>query len=140
MYLPQTKWNHAKNSMKQLKRPTSLIYHWFSVEMVHNGQKLCKRIFLRLEFFWGIQGIPCESWRPELYKYVMVFYAAILKTQVMAAPPRDGWLTSLEVSFMRCFFFKHCEKHWGWCFFKTSLKHRIIKSKKCDVLQDVFRF
>ena len=26
--------------MKQLKRPTSLISHWFSVEMV---QKLCKR-------------------------------------------------------------------------------------------------
>ena len=29
--------------MKQLKRPTSLISHWFPVEMVHNGPKLCKR-------------------------------------------------------------------------------------------------
>ena len=38
--------NNAK-SMKQLKGPTSLI-HWFPVEMVHNGPKLCKhkRVFL----------------------------------------------------------------------------------------------
>ena len=36
-------WNHAKNSMKQLKRPTSLISHWFSVEEVQNGRKQCKR-------------------------------------------------------------------------------------------------
>ena len=32
-----------KKSMKQLKRSTSLISHWFPVEMVHNGPKLCKR-------------------------------------------------------------------------------------------------
>ena len=31
-----------KKSLKQLKRPNSLISHWFSVEMVHNGPKLCK--------------------------------------------------------------------------------------------------
>ena len=30
----------CKNSMKQLKRPTSLISHWFPVEMVHIGPKL----------------------------------------------------------------------------------------------------
>ena len=29
VYLPKTMWNHAKNSMKQLKRPSSLISHWF---------------------------------------------------------------------------------------------------------------
>ena len=31
------------NSMKQLKRPISLISHWFSVEMVQKGQKLWNR-------------------------------------------------------------------------------------------------
>ena len=35
--------SNKKKSMKQLKRPNSLISHWFSVEMVHNGPKLCKR-------------------------------------------------------------------------------------------------
>ena len=45
VYLPQT--------MKQLKRPTSLISHWFLVEMVHNEPKLCKRkrFFLCCENF-----------------------------------------------------------------------------------------
>ena len=32
-----------KKSMKQLKRPTLLISHWFPVEMVHNVPKLYKR-------------------------------------------------------------------------------------------------
>ena len=51
-------WNHAKKSMKQLERPTSLISHWFPMEMVDNGPKLYKRkrFFLCGNFFWGIQG------------------------------------------------------------------------------------
>ena len=39
-----------KNEMKQLKQPTSPISHRFSMEVVQNGPKLCKRkrrIFLR---------------------------------------------------------------------------------------------
>ena len=43
VYLSQTMWNQTKKSLKQLKRPNSLISHWFPVEMVHNGPKLCKR-------------------------------------------------------------------------------------------------
>ena len=54
-------WNHAKNSMKhlKLKRPTALISHWFPVEMVHNGPKLCKRkrFFLRLEHFSEVSRV-----------------------------------------------------------------------------------
>ena len=48
-----------KKSMKQLKRPTSLISHWFPVEMVHNGPKLCKRkrFFLRLEHFSEVSRV-----------------------------------------------------------------------------------
>ena len=51
VYLSQTMWNQTKSSMKQLKRPTSLISHWFSVEMVQKGTKLCKRkrFFSRIE-------------------------------------------------------------------------------------------
>ena len=65
--------------MEQLKQPTSLISHWFPVEMDHNRPKLCKFkcFFLRLEFFWGIQGMPTESWRPWLSENLMVFYAMI---------------------------------------------------------------
>ena len=40
--LLQTMGHHAKNSMKYLKQPTSMISHWFPVEKVHNGPKLCK--------------------------------------------------------------------------------------------------
>ena len=36
-YPSQTMWNQTKRSMKQLKRPTSMISHWFSVEMIQNG-------------------------------------------------------------------------------------------------------
>ena len=50
-------WNHAKNSMKQLKRPTSLISHWFPVEMVHNGLKLCKRFFLCYKHFSEVSRV-----------------------------------------------------------------------------------
>ena len=50
-------WNHAKNSMKQLKRPTSLISYWLPVKIVQNGPKLCKRkrVASRCVFLRGIQ-------------------------------------------------------------------------------------
>ena len=53
VYLSQTLWNLTKNSLKQLKRPISVISHWFSVKMVQKGPKLCKRklLFLGLEIF-----------------------------------------------------------------------------------------
>ena len=35
-------WNQTNKSIKQLKRSTSLLSHWFPVEKVHNGPKLCK--------------------------------------------------------------------------------------------------
>ena len=37
-------------------------------------------------FFWGIQGIPSESWRPGLSENVVVFVAIIFWTRIMA-----GW-------------------------------------------------
>ena len=58
--------NHAQNSMKQLKRPTSLISHWFSVEMVQNGPKLCKRAnacFSIETTIWGAQGAGYTIWK-----------------------------------------------------------------------------
>ena len=67
-------WNHAKNSMKQLKQPTSLISHWFPVEMVHNGPKLCKINAIILLSLWTIStGNQCIaignqwSWLFELF-------------------------------------------------------------------------
>ena len=53
----------TKNSMKQLKWPTALISHWFSVVMVQNGPKLYKRDFLykKTEIFretWPDTGNP----------------------------------------------------------------------------------
>ena len=59
VYLSQTMWNQTKKSLKQLKRPNSLISHWFPVEMVHNGPKLCKRkrFFLRLEHFSEVSRV-----------------------------------------------------------------------------------
>ena len=66
-----TMWNHAKNSMKQLKRP--LISHWFPVEMVHIGPKLCKRklFFSVAKFFkrypayaiWKLTS--CRFWKSD---------------------------------------------------------------------------
>ena len=35
-------------------------------------------------FFWGIQGIPSESWRPGLSENVVVFVAIIFWTRIMA--------------------------------------------------------
>ena len=37
-------------------------------------------------YFWGIQGIPSESWRPGLSENVVVFVAIIFWTRIMA-----GW-------------------------------------------------
>ena len=55
-----------KKSMKQLKRPTSLIFHWFHVEMVHNGPKLRKRkrnVIWKLtsRAFWKCGGFCCYN-------------------------------------------------------------------------------
>ena len=48
-----------KKSMKQLERPTSLISHWFPMEMVHVGPKLCKRkrFFLCCKFFSEVSRV-----------------------------------------------------------------------------------
>ena len=61
-------WNHAKKSMKHLKRPTSLISHWLPVEMVHNGPKLCKRkrVATRCKIFQEVSRYAIwklTSWR-----------------------------------------------------------------------------
>ena len=48
-----------KKSLKQLKRPNSLISHWFPVEMVQTGPKLCKckRIFLKLKIMSEVSRV-----------------------------------------------------------------------------------
>ena len=66
-------WNHAKKSMKQLKRPTSLISHWFPVEMVQNRPNLCKHklFFICRKIFKRYPGMPYESWRPAVSENVV---------------------------------------------------------------------
>ena len=71
-------WNHAKKSMKQLKRPTSLISQWLPVNIVQNGPKLCKRKRFILCCKKGIQGMPYEILHPAISENVVVFYATIL--------------------------------------------------------------
>ena len=61
-------WNHAKNSMKQLKRPTSLISHCLPVNIVQNGPKLCKRkrVASACNFFLEVSSYAIwklTSWR-----------------------------------------------------------------------------
>ena len=63
-----------KKSPKQLKHSISVISHWFSVEMVQKK-------------FWGIQGMPSESWRPGLSENVVVFVAIIFLT----SGPQKNW-------------------------------------------------
>ena len=74
-----------------------LLLHSFWHTVVHH-QSICtnklillkqckhKSFFLRLEFFWGIQGMPSESWHPGLSENVVVFVAIIFWTRIMA-----GW-------------------------------------------------
>ena len=52
-----------KNSLKQLKRPISVISHWFSVEMVQRDQNYTNaNAFSQIvKKFWGNQGMPSES-------------------------------------------------------------------------------
>ena len=54
-----------------------------------NGPKSTKTMQLKTHFskieekkIRAIQGMSCESWRPELSKKVMVFYATIFKPQL----------------------------------------------------------
>ena len=65
MYINHKQCEIMQKVNETAQTPTSLISHWFSVEIVHYGPKLCqrKRVFLYWKKYWDIQGVPCESWR-----------------------------------------------------------------------------
>ena len=92
----------------------------------------------QLQFFWFsplwlFNGFPMTL-LPEHKKSTRMPGATrccfALRLPFLWLEVRGGRLTSLDASFMRCFgFFKHRQKHWGRRFFKTSLKHCIVKQK-----------
>ena len=64
-----------------------------------------------------------DSWSRN---YICITFDFIAIFNKKHSHNRGGRLTS----FMRCLvFFKYCQKHQGQYFFKTSLKHRIVRQK-----------
>ena len=79
IYLSQTMWNHAKKSMKKLKRPTSVILQWNVGSSVLKTPKNTKtretktQITQTLKRYDLSRVVPCERARPEHSEIVVVF-------------------------------------------------------------------
>ena len=76
-YLWQTMWNHAKKSMEQSKHSDSAFLQWDCAENAKKTQKLEKpkcKLFKILKRYDLSRVVPCETWRPEVSKNVVVFY------------------------------------------------------------------
>ena len=71
-------WNHAKNSMKQLKRPTSLISYWLPVKIVQNGPKLCKRKTRRVRLQFFLRGIQICHMKADVLALPKMWWFLIL--------------------------------------------------------------
>ena len=75
-YLSQTMWNHAKNSMKMLKRANSLFLLCEISSAVQKHVKLfeLKRELLKIVKYYALsRGVPCESLRPKDSENVVLF-------------------------------------------------------------------
>ena len=81
------------------KAHSALISHWFPVEMVHNGPKLCKR----KSFFlcWGYPDMPYESWRPANSENVVVLYAIFFLNPSYCCP-KAGQISRIFFAKLRC--------------------------------------
>ncbi len=98
-------WNHAKNSMKQLKRPTSLISYWLPVKIVQNGPKLCKRkrVASAYKFFQEVSRYAI--WKLTSWRFRkcggFLFYNFLNPSHCC---PKSGQIS-------RIFFAKRCQKN-----------------------------
>ena len=72
--------------MKQFKWPTSLISHWFPVEMVHNGPKLCKRRrhFLCCKTFSEV-SIHCQNFMTHPDRFLNSSWHCVLSALSLGA-------------------------------------------------------
>ena len=86
---------------------------------------------------WGSQNGPGDSQN----KWIRLRLLRMTSSSSLLSPSSSSELQSqtFKSLFQRRCFFKHRQKHRGWCFFKTSLKHRIVKQKvRC--FPQCFRF
>ena len=68
--------NHTNKSMKKLKRPNSLFLEWEVSSVVLKTGKLGKlkcELLKIFKYYTTSGGVPCESWRPDDFRNVVLF-------------------------------------------------------------------
>ena len=120
-YLCQTMWNHAKKSMKRLKRPNSLFLQGEVSSAVLKTWKTGETktwITQNFKYYTVSRVPPLKSWRPELSENVVVFGCKTFQRGVIAAQSQQTleflatilicgvwrWISVLSLGFCRLWF------------------------------------